>query len=1330
MTTTQEVASHDQPMAGGAAGAVPDAALADAALTDGDTISPLFFAQEALWFLDQLDPGRAVYNVPQAWCLEGPLDVLALERGLQFVVDRHSALRATFEAKAGRPFQRIHRVMKVELPVTGVVGADASARNAEAMRLAVLEGLRPFDLAQGPLFRTLLLRLDERTHWLILVMHHITRDGASMAILRREWSLAYAAFRAGEQPNLSPLPLEYAEYVAQQREQLGGERLGVLLDYWRKRLDVAPTELTLPTDHCRPAVQSYAGMREGFRVSGKLVDALRALGREEGATLHMTLLAAFQVLLSRYADQDDILVGSPVGGRGRPELEGMIGYFANMVVHRGDLRGDPTFRELLQRTRRSAAEAYAHQDLPVDRLVEALAPQRDRSRNPLFQAVFTLQETFHTLAGPLALDGIESSPVDVDIGTAKFDLVLFLTRERSGLLGAFEYSTDLFEAPSVRRMIDSFLTLLEDIVRDPERPVSRLALLDDAGRRRILAQSRGVRGAYPAEASVPALFAATVKRAPAAAAVVDGARTLTYAELDQRSRQLAYRLLELGLRPGARVGVCMERSAEEIVALLGVLKAGGAYVPMDPAHPVERLGAIAADAGMMAVVTAGSAGRTLAASSTISALPIITLQPTDSEALADRPDPSLALASRDLAQVIYTSGSTGAPKGVAISHRAIAHLVCGTDYVHLRSDDVVAHVSNPAFDAATFEIFGALLNGARLALIARETTLSPRAFAHAIERSGITTLFLTTALFNQMARDEPTAFRGLRHVLFGGEAVEPRWVSAVLQDGRPERLLHVYGPTEATTFATWHEVGAVGPDASTVPIGRPIANAEVYVLDRHGEPVPVGVPGEICIAGPGLAAGYLGRPDLTAQRFVPHPFDRTPGARLYRTGDRACCRADGAIEFLGRFDRQLKIRGHRIEPAEVEAALLRLPDVRDAVVIAHGNTSDTRRLVAYVIPSAGAALTPADLARDLRRVVPAYLVPSRILLLERFPLTPNGKIDHRALPDPVERRQSPLSRRAPPGDPLEHMLAGIWEELLGLSNIGMRDNFFDIGGHSLLAAQLLDAIERACGHPVALTTFFIDPTIEHLARALRRSVSGSGPPVVALNAGGARPPFIFLHGDFTGGGFYTRQLSRTIGPDQPFYVVHPHGVDDSQVPGTIEAMAADRVRSLRLVLPAGPYALGGHCNGAMVALEMARQLIGEGDQVLVVVMLDSVAPLSHTQVWPPVTVEAGVAKFPHQDDDRPGAASPAGGDVATRYRRAIAAYRPAPYHGRIAVLRSEGTRDFRPSLGWSLIGEGVKTYDIPGNHITAITRHVTTTGTCIAACLEEAFDRCGLRAAS
>ncbi len=1280
-------------------------------------VAPASSGQARLWYLDQLEPGRSDYNVAIGWRLAGALDVAALRGAFQHLVDRHEIMRTTFVAIDGQPWQRIVPRRDVDFALTDLSGVAAPSRETELRRCLGEEIRHPFDLVAGPLSRTRLIRLDPHDHALVLVRHHTICGGESGRITARELGAAYDALKAGRAPDLPPVPGQHADYAEWQRENLTRERVDALEAYWRQRLAGAPAALTLPTDRPRPAVRHSNGACVSFRIGRDLARALHALADSAAVTLHMTLLSAFQVLLGRYAEQDDVLVGTPVSAFGHREFRGVMGFLVNIVVHRGDLGGDPTFRTLLQRTRVSAQEAYAHRDLPIERVVAAAAPERPPGRDPLFQAMFTLQDPE---TPPVALAGLTCVPIRVRNTTAKSDISLLMYVEDEGLSGELEYNTDLFEASTVERMGAHFVNLLEEAVRDPDRPISRLPFVTEAERRRIVVDWNRTGTDFPRDSSITALFAAQAERTPDAMAVIDGARTLTYAGLDRRARRLARRLIDLGIAPGARVGVCIDRSQEEIVAFLGVLYSGCAYVPLDSTHPPERLAAMLKDAEAAGIVTTPDAAHGLALAMAGSARPVVKLSPDEPDGDDARTLPSPGAAADDVAYVMYTSGSTGVPKGVAIPHRAVVRLTCDTDYVRLGAADTVAHLSNPAFDAATFEIWGALLNGSRIAVVRRDAVLSMSAFAEALDRHGVTVMFLTTALFNQIAQDLPAALRG-RQVLFGGEAVEPRWVDAALRDGRPARLLHVYGPTETTTFATWHEVRAVDRNAATVPIGRPIANTEVYLLDANREPVPPGVPGEIHIGGPGLAKGYLGLPDLTAERFVPHPFDPTPGARLYRTGDRARYRGDGTIEFIGRVDRQVKIRGHRIEPGEVEAALARLPSVRDAVVVLHGATSETRRLTAYVVPARGTQPVPADIWRDLRRSLPEFMIPAGIVMLPALPLTPNGKIDRRALPDPVDLVEQRKGFHVQPSDPLQFAIASIWRDLLGVASVGVRDNFFDIGGHSLLAVRMMSAVERATGYSVPLASLFTDPTIEHLAEALRDVARPSGSMAVPVTTTGTRPPLFFLHGDFSGGGFYSHGLARALGPDQPFYAVHPHGLDSSNIPDTIEEMARDRLAALREARPHGPYFLAGHCNGALVALEMARQLLAESEEVPLVVLMDAAVPWRAQPVG--ISLTMGNAPPPRKRAAAaPLAGAPAADDTLfNRYRRVIAAYDPAPYPGRLAVLRSETMKDVRPEMGWSAIGRQVELHAIPGDHFTSITRDIATTAAQLRACLDSAL---------
>ena len=1274
--------------------------------------SPASYGQRALWVLGRMLPDDAVYNEPSTLRLKGMLDVPALTRAINEIVRRHEALRTRFRLVDGEPVQEIAPELKLALETVDLTALSEADREAEAQRRAVAAARVRFDLERGPLIRVGLLRLAPSEHWLLITRHHIIRDGRSDAIFAHELSALYRAYLHGEASPLAELAMQYADYAKDEHEQLRGDALTAQLAYWKRALADLPT-LDLPTDRPRPQVPSCRGRRVSFELAEDLVSGLRQLAHNEQTTLFTVLLAALQVLLSRYSGQQDVAVGVPVAGRSSPALMPVIGYFANLLVLRGDLSGNPTFREYLAQTRQRTKEAYANQDLPFARLVEELAPRRDMSRNPLFQV--SLNKVTGLRSAPdlegLAVEWIKTRGTE----TAKFDLHFLVAEEGAKLDAAIDYATDLFDAGTIERIAQQWRTLLTDVVADPDRPLSRIRL-DDEVRRSILPSERASSSSEVQVASLAALFSVQARRSPDAIAIADGERNIDYAALDRWSSALARQLRASGVMAGGRIGVCIERSIEEIVALLAVLKAGCAYVPLDPSHPPERVAALLADAEATAVVAVPASLRALAAARTASARPVLSVNDDDAKVVANDFTEELPSASgEDPAYVMYTSGSTGTPKGVVAAQRGVVRLVRDSDYVQLGPADVVAHLSNPAFDAATFEIWGALLNGACLAVLPLETVLSAPALAAALDRHGVTTLFLTTSLFNQIARGAPQAFTQ-RQVLFGGEACDPRSVAAALLEGCPRRLLHVYGPTEATTFATWHEVRNVEADALTVPIGKPLANTEVYILDAHREPVPPGVPSEIWIGGPGLALGYLNQPQLTAERFLPHPFASDRNARLYRTGDRARYRDDGTIEFLGRFDSQVKIRGHRVEPAEVEAALLRLPELREAVVLVHGAGSDTRRLSAYVVAAEGKRPAPAELLLQLRQILPAYLVPTSLVLLESLPLTTGGKIDRRALPDPVElvEQKAPAIR---PGTFLEHTLASIWERLLGLRRVSVRDSFFDLGGHSLLAAQMMEAVENACGVRLPLMTLFTAPTIEQLAALIRIGVSPPAP-LTALNAGGSRPPLFFLHGDFYESGLYCRGLAGALGPDQPFYVVHPHGLDGTDVPASIEEMAADRIKALQSERPRGPYFLGGHCNGALVAVEIARQLMAAGEEVPIVVVIDGVARAVFVEIF------AGAPRAESGRRSREAeAASPAQlrvMDLMELYKSAVMRYVPKRFPGRIAVLRSGGIRDVRPDLGWQALAAQVQTYSIPGGHLPALTRHVATTGACVKACLDEA----------
>ena len=952
------------------------------------------------------------------------------------------------------------------------------------------------------MLRVLLLQLGEQEHIFLVVKHHIAWDGWSSEILWKELTALYEAFISGEPSPLPELPIQYADYAVWQRDRLQGEILERQLSYWKKQLDGIGT-LQLPTDRPRPSVRSYQGKRQTLELSKQLSQKLRALSRQQGTTLFMTLLAAFQTLLYRYTGQEDIAVGCPIAGRTRQELEGLIGFFVNTLVMRVDFSGNPTFRELLARVREVALGAYGHQDLPFEKLVEDLQPERNLSYTPLFQVAFAYQSTpNHALEIP----GVHVTPVEKIVEATKFDLHLSVNNADERIGATLYYATDLYDDVTIARLLGHFRVLLEGIVEDPDRRLSELPILTEGEKRQLLVEWNDTRRDYPKDKCIHQLFEQQVEKSPDAVAVVFEDQQLTYRELNTRANQLARYLRKLGVRPETLVGICVERSLEMAVGLLGILKAGGTYVPLDPDYPKERLAFMLEDTRARVLLTQQRFIDGLPAQNTH----VVCLD-TDWGAISKESveNPDDQVSGAETSYVIYTSGSTGTPKGVAVPHSAVNRLVINTNYINLTSDDVVAQISNCSFDAATFEIWGALLNGARLAIITKDIVLAPEQFAGELKRHGITTLFLTTALFNLLAREVPGAFRQLRHLLFGGEAAEPRWVAKVLQDGPPERLLHVYGPTETTTFATWQLVDEVPDGATTIPIGRPIASTTCYILDASGQPVPIGVAGEMYIGGDGLAREYLNRPELTAEKFIPHPFSHEPGARLYKTGDLARYLPDGNIEFLGRTDHQVKIRGFRIELGEIEAILKQHPAVRETVVLAHEDEPQDIRLVAYLVSEQSPAPSPGELLGFLKSKLPSYMIPSTFVSLETLPLTPNGKVDRRALPAPGHARPKLDESFTAPRTPVEELLTSICAEVLKLEKVGIHDNFFELGGHSLLATQVMSRVREVFQVELPLRCLFESPTVAGLAErieVIRREEGGLlGLPILPVPRDGDLP---------------------------------------------------------------------------------------------------------------------------------------------------------------------------------------------------------------------------------
>jgi aspartate racemase len=1155
---------------------------------------PLSFSQQRLWFLDQYEPGSSVYNIPSAVRLTGALDVSALEQSFQEIVNRHEALRTTFSMVEGEAVQVIAPSLKLALPVVDLGETPEAEREEEAQRLAKEEARRPFDLAQGPLVRATLISLAQEDHVLLLSLHHIVSDGWSMGVLYRELSVLYEAFSNGQPSPFADLPIQYADFGVWQRRWLQGEVLEGQLSYWREQLgDVAP--LQLPSDRPRPALQSYRGARKTIELSKELTQGLKALSRSHDVTLYMTLLAAFQTLLYRYTGQEDIAVGSPIANRNRREIEELIGFFVNTLVLRSNLSGDPSFRELLGRVREVALGAYAHQDIPFEKLVEELHPERNLSYSPQFQVMFVLQNAPSTA---WEFEGLTVRSFAVDSETAKFDLTLSLSERAEGLRGSVEYRTALFDDETISRMLGHLQVLLEGIVADPDRSISALPILTEPERHQLLVEWNDTKREYPKDKCIHELFEEQVDRCPEAVAVVFEDQQLTYRELNCRANQLAHHLRQLGVGPGTAVGICVERSVEMVVALLAIVKGGGGYVPLDPLYPKERLKLMLEDTRASIIVTQRRLRDRLPSHEAT----VVYLDDEAAWATESDENPVAAIRPENFLYVMYTSGSTGTPKGVSVVHRGVVRLVKNTDYAELTSDEVFLQFAPISFDASTFEIWGALLNGAKLIVFPPHTP-SLEEIGRFIESYGVTTLWLTAALFHQLVDGHLSRFKGVRQLLGGGDVLSVRHVEKCLHELRNCRLINGYGPTENTTFTCCYSMPDPKQVGHSISIGRPIANTQVYVLDVRGNPAPVGVPGELYIGGDGLARGYLNQPELTGEKFVPNPFSDEPGARLYRTGDLVRYRSDGTIEFLGRLDHQVKIRGFRVELGEIEAVLSQHPTVRETVVIIREDVMGEKRLVAYVVPSQKPAIRSSELRTFLRQKLPEYMIPSRFVFLECLPLTPNGKIDRCTLPVPGEARDDRGSSYVAPHETVELQLVQIWEQLLRFHPIGTRDNFFDLGGHSLLAVRLVAEIENAFGKNIPLAAVFQAPTIEQLASTLHTPESSSPwSRLVPFQTGGSKPPFFCVHA----AGKY---LVKLLGMDQPFYGLRPHGQDGRQAPAKVEDMAADYIKEIQTIQPKGPYYLGGYSFGGMVVFEVAQQLHKQGEEVALVALLDPTKPI-------------------------------------------------------------------------------------------------------------------------
>ncbi|HEX8241937.1 MAG TPA: amino acid adenylation domain-containing protein, partial [Longimicrobium sp.] len=1040
--------------------------------------APLSFAQQRFWFVERMGAAGAAYNIPLILTLRGALDVDALRAALDGLVARHESLRTTFRGQGtgdrgqqAGPVQVVAPHVSADLHLHDLTGF-AGDGEAEAERIARAEAGTAFDLARGPLMRAELLRVSADEHRLLLTFHHIVCDAWSLTVVFRELGELYAAARDGRAPHLPPLPVQYADYAVWQRERLVGDALARELAYWRARLEGAAV-LQLPTDRPRPPVQSFRGAMVPFRLDAAATARVGELARREGATSFMVLLAAFNVLLSRWTGTEDVVVGSPVAGRVPEETEPLIGVFVNTLALRTDLRGEPTFRDVLARVREGTLDAYAHQEVPFERLVEELKVGRSLDRHPLFQVIFSMH------AGGYGAPNLPGISVDVEEGdaeTAKVDLVLGMIEESGGIEGVFQYASDLFDEATIQRMASHLATLLDAALTDPAQPIAALPLMmaEEAAR---LESFHGAVASHPRHLTLPALFEAQAARTPEAAAVRWNGAATSYEELNAAANRIAHRLRALGVGPEVRVAVCMERTPELIAALLAVHKAGGGYVPIDPNYPAERIAYMLADSGAPVLLTHARIAERLP-SHDAATVHVDADWPQIARESAENPD--VAVDPRNLAYAIYTSGSTGRPKGVQIEHRSAVTLVHWLrEHISDEERRAVLASTSISFDVSIAEIFGTLCWGGTLVLV-RDALALPDAGDEVV----LASMAPSAAAELLRMRAIPPSVRVLN---LGGEALPNALAQGLYALGTVERVGNFYGPTEDTTYSTW---SIVERGADRVYVGRPVANTRAYVLDRHLRRVPLGVPGELYLAGDGLARGYHRRPALTAERFIPDPFSNEPGGRMYRVGDLVRWRPDGQLEYLGRLDHQVKIRGHRVETGEIEAVLAEHPRVRESAVIAREDTPGDARLVAYVVAAEAASPpAPAELREHLKARLPEYMVPAAWVAMDALPLNPNGKVDRLRLPAPGERERAQAAEAAP-RSAMEQAIAAVWQEVLGLGHVGVDENFFEIGGHSLLLARLQERLNEELGASLTFVDLFQFSTVAALAEHLDPRVKG------------------------------------------------------------------------------------------------------------------------------------------------------------------------------------------------------------------------------------------------
>ena len=1185
---------------------------------------PLSFAQQRLWFIDQLNPGSPLYNNPGMDKIEGALNLKAFERVINEIVRRHETLRTRFEVYEGEPAQVIDEWESRRLEVADLTNLSPEEKEEEVNRMAREEVEAGFDLSQGPLLRVKVLKLEVDEHIVLYTMHHIVSDAWSMEILIREVKALYQVYLVGGASPLPELPIQYADFAVWQREWLKGEALEEKLKYWRRQLE-GIEDLALPTDHPRPATRSYRGGSRYFVVGSELTRKLRELSQREGATLFMAMLGGFDILMSRYSGQEDVVVGTDTASRNRSEIEGLVGFFVNQLVMRVEVKTEENFKGLLKRVRGVCLAAYAHEDAPFEKLVEELRPERDLSRSPLFQTKLIWQNAPGGKLGIGSLSRLNNGGGEVQMASeaqmARFDLLVSIVDINGDLVGTIDYSRELFEAETIERLMRHYMNLLREIADGSERPISALNLLSGAEREQIVVEWNRTERPYMNDRPIHELFAEQAERTPERIALVGGGKRVSYRELNRRANQLGNYLQRLGVGPEVVVGVCLDRSVEMIVAILGVLKAGGAYLPLDPEFPAERLALLLEDAGVRLVLTRQSLEGRLRAFGRQTVLIAEEWERISGESEDGRKrEPESVCEAENLAYVIYTSGSTGKPKGVMVRHRSLVNYsqdICRRlGLAEGPEDDGLqfATVSTITADLGNTCIYPSLLSGGCLHVLSYETAIDGERFEEYLRHEPIDALKIVPSHMNALLSSRPNGVRMLpqKYLILGGEALSYGLVERVRSRGEGCEVINHYGPTETTIGSLTARVGDADLEtrrSMTAPIGTPIANTRSYILGRDMNPVPVGGRGELQISGEGVARGYLGRPDLTAERFIPNPFEQNGGERVYRTGDVVRYLSDSKIEFLGRADDQVKVRGYRVELGEIQAVLNGRRGVRQSVVVVNEDQKGDKQIVGYVVTEG--EVTVAELKQYARERLPEYMTPETIVLLEEIPITANGKLDRKRLPALSDAMQPEEESFIQARDVFEYRLVKIWESVLEIRPIGVRDSFFDLGGHSILAAILMARIHSEFGRELPLYLLFQERTIERLATFLKQEASSmSWSCLVELQASGSKPPLFFVH---PGGGnvhsYY--DLARCLGSDRPFYAFQQPGLYKEQSLFTsIEDLAAYYIEAMKTAQPEGPYFIGGWSFGGIVAFEMARQLFAQDQKVGKLLLLDSGAPIS------------------------------------------------------------------------------------------------------------------------